>query len=877
MVITSFLKTLVMLVLALAVGISLLPSVPVHARSVPSVTALSQQPNQWRQLTQFDEGSVLSLFASGGRVYAGTAFRGVFVSTDNGKTWNEANTGMGNRAIRMFVSFGGAIFAGGVGGVFQTTNGGQSWALLGLRDYPVTDFAVFGNVLVAATTRGLFRSIDGIVWTQIGADLPTQAINAVEVFNGSLVIGTNVGVFRSSNAGQNWTVDNLGLPNNGQPNVFSLAAIGHLIYLGTFPYRDAQNFQLPQVYIWGNSGPGWLAMNSPLVGNSNGSPTFSSTVSSFFIDDLEIYACSASLFNLSARSWEDLALTNSTLPLPIQVNTAVRAGNSILIGTDRGIFSLSTVGQSWQPSSKGLKAANATIKVSGENLIAYTQSGLVFVSADNGQNWTETGSIPLSSSGRRREIQGFAVFNNAWYVVTFDGAVYRSTDNGKSWVIFTGSTVAAFNVSNGIEVINGKLYAFFNRALYRLNDGGNDWVTVSNALNVSGIITSVRLAANGTNFYLVAGKNLYRSTDAGSTFTQVTLGNSTQNINCVTVDGVNVLAGTATGVFISSDNGQSWSQSKTNLIVNDIVRYGNQLYVGTPTGVFFSSNNGVNWTQATTGMTSRSINNLAVKGDTLLAGTIGGSVFAAVNPSTQLAALASVSAASYTANAELAPESIVAAFGANLANGVQASPTTPLTTLLTGTSVIVRDSLGIERRAPLFFVSPDQVNYQMPAGTAAGRVTVIIASGDGSVSAGEVTTANVAPSLFAANSNGQGIAAAVLLRVKADGSQSYEAVAKYDQAQGTFVAKPIEFGGESEQLFLILYGTGIRFRSGLPAVTATIGGERSEALFAGETPGFVGLDQVNLRLSRSLSGRGVANVMLSADGKISNVVLIEIR
>ncbi|MFN0111815.1 MAG: hypothetical protein ACKVZH_23400 [Blastocatellia bacterium] len=174
--------------------------------------------------------------------------------------------------------------------------------------------------------------------------------------------------------------------------------------------------------------------------------------------------------------------------------------------------------------------------------------------------------------------------------------------------------------------------------------------------------------------------------------------------------------------------------------------------------------------------------------------------------------------------------------------------------------------------------SPGQINYQVPAGTAPGKATVIINSrGTNNSTVGEVTISNVAPSLFAANSNGQGVAAAVLLRVKADGSQSYEAISQYDQAQGRFIAKPIEFGPEGEQLFLILYGTGIRFRSGLSAVSAAIGGVNSEVLFAGETPGFVGLDQLNLRLPRNLLGRGQVSITLSIDGKASNVVSIEIR
>jgi len=82
----------------------------------------------------------------------------------------------------------------------------------------------------------------------------------------------------------------------------------------------------------------------------------------------------------------------------------------------------------------------------------------------------------------------------------------------------------------------------------------------------------------------------------------------------------------------------------------------------------------------------------------------------------------SVSAASFAADDALAPESIAAAFGTNLATGIQAAPPSPLPlpTQLAGVSVKVRDSAGEDRLAPLFFVSPEQINFQVPRGTAAG-------------------------------------------------------------------------------------------------------------------------------------------------------------
>jgi uncharacterized protein (TIGR03437 family) len=238
-------------------------------------------------------------------------------------------------------------------------------------------------------------------------------------------------------------------------------------------------------------------------------------------------------------------------------------------------------------------------------------------------------------------------------------------------------------------------------------------------------------------------------------------------------------------------------------------------------------------------------------------------------------AVASVSAASFS-GVELAPDSIVAAFGVGLATATQAAISLPLPTTLAGTTVKVLDRTGATRDAPLFFVSPGQVNYLIPAGTAAGPATVTITSGNGAISTGATQIAGVAPGLFSANANGQGVAAGVVLRVR-DGMQIYEPMFEFNQAQNRFVARPISLGPATDLVYLILYGTGFRNRSALPAVTCRIGGVDSNVIFAGAAPGFVGLDQGNVLLPRSLAGRGEVDVVLTADGKAANTVRVAIN
>ena len=243
---------------------------------------------------------------------------------------------------------------------------------------------------------------------------------------------------------------------------------------------------------------------------------------------------------------------------------------------------------------------------------------------------------------------------------------------------------------------------------------------------------------------------------------------------------------------------------------------------------------------------------------------------------TGAAPLASVSAASYAGEA-IASESIVAAFGNELAASVLAANTSPLPINLGGTTVTLRDSANKEFFAPLFFVSPSQINYLVPAGVAYGPATVIVTHDSGKLASGAVTLAPLAPALFAANATGRGLAAAVALRVKADGAQSYEPIAQWDAALNQFIAVPLDLGPESEQVFLVAFGTGLRNRSALSTAVATIGGVDAPVLYVGTSGGFVGLDQVNIRLPRALRGRGEVELMLTADGKATNTLRLQIK
>jgi uncharacterized protein (TIGR03437 family) len=133
----------------------------------------------------------------------------------------------------------------------------------------------------------------------------------------------------------------------------------------------------------------------------------------------------------------------------------------------------------------------------------------------------------------------------------------------------------------------------------------------------------------------------------------------------------------------------------------------------------------------------------------------------------------------------------------------------------------------------------------------------------------------VAPALFSADATGAGFAAGSALTVNADGSRTENNLANYDGTK--FVALPIDVSGAGKQVYLTLYGTGIKNRNDLANVKVKIGGVDAQVLYAGAQGFFAGLDQINVRVPQGLSGRGTVSIEMNVEGKTGNITTILIK
>lgn len=221
-----------------------------------------------------------------------------------------------------------------------------------------------------------------------------------------------------------------------------------------------------------------------------------------------------------------------------------------------------------------------------------------------------------------------------------------------------------------------------------------------------------------------------------------------------------------------------------------------------------------------------------------------------------------VSAASFTTGA-IAGKAIVAAFGADLAVNTLVAGTLPLPTSLGGTSVRVRDSRGVERLAPLFFVSPSQVNYQIPAGTAEGAASITVTGGDGRSATGVTVLSASAPAVFSLSQNGQGAAAAV---------------DAFTGANGPFAATRSDGFPNVLAVFATGLGADATDADGnfAQSVTTRIDNQTVSTLYAGRAPGFIGLNQLNVMLPVGIAS-GPHSLDITRRGVASKPVTITIQ
>ncbi len=247
--------------------------------------------------------------------------------------------------------------------------------------------------------------------------------------------------------------------------------------------------------------------------------------------------------------------------------------------------------------------------------------GYVYLSTDNGTNWTSLYSVPAGLPSVAL-VHSFAVSGTNLFAGTTSG-VFLSANNGTSWTaVNTGLTNSDVNA---LAISGTNLFAGTNGGgVFLSTNNGTNWTAVNAGMTKLDIL-SFAVSPNGTG-----GTNIFAGTDSGGVFLSTNNGTSWTASNSglpaytpvysLAANGTDIFAGSV-GVSVSTDGGTSWNNIDigagsvivTALAVSPNGAGGTNIFAGTMGGgVFLSTDNGTNWTAVNTGLTDNRVLSLAV-------------------------------------------------------------------------------------------------------------------------------------------------------------------------------------------------------------------------------------------------------------------------
>jgi hypothetical protein len=269
------------------------------------------------------------------------------------------------------------------------------------------------------------------------------------------------------------------------------------------------------------------------------------------------------------------------------------------------------------------------LAVSDNSVFAGTTGG-VYLSPNNGANWTA-----INSGLTDTFVEALAAGGGTIFAGTNNG-VFRSTNNGTDWNLVRHGSGICLALS-GINVFDDDGLS----GIYRSTNNGTSWTPVSSGglANANVYALAVR---DSTIFAGTANDGIFISTDNGTSWASVDSGFSRLQVRCLLLSGSSVYTGTyGGGLYLSTNNGASWAAGNSGLWDNSVVHEaltvmslaasgsnvfaatrGDSMRIGsTNTGVFLSTNDGTSWTEVDSGLTAPGVCCLAASDSDIFAGT----------------------------------------------------------------------------------------------------------------------------------------------------------------------------------------------------------------------------------------------------------------
>lgn len=832
----------------------------------------------------------------------------------------------------------GNIFGAAANGVYRSTDGGLTWKLaLGTTGASVPNGSAIGRVELVnsgttanaayavianpiggsgATLNGIYKTSDGGQhWAKLFAPdfcQPQCWYNLTfqqHPSDPTILVAGGVTMYRSINAGSTWS----NLPSNGSG--------------GNTPHVDHHALQFTQDGLRlydGNDGGVWSTENiSGIATWKNLNATLSLTQ---YYPNLSIHPTDPTIALAGSQDngthlyqnnprWTRVISGDGgwTAIDPASPNVAYAEYVDVaLFKTRRGDFAdILDVDQGIDPNDRVPFIASFVIDPSNPQRL-YFGTYRLYRSTDGAGLWTPisgdlTDPPSSTSTSATYTISTIAVAPtdpNTIYTGARSGAVYATRDGGANWNEVSGNLPARAVTHLTVDPIDPATvyvtYAGFSTAgetfqghIYKSTDSGGTWQDLTNNLPNLPLDDLVVDPDLPNTLYLATDLGVMVSTDGGASWATLGSGLARTAVTSLVLHRPSRTLRAAThgrGVYDYSLGAVASTGPVITSLNPSTKNAGDGDFALTITGANFNSSSHVRWNGQDRPITSATANTITLTVPASDIAAVGRAAVTVVNlssgggtsvpanfvigPAPALKSNSAVSAASPLGPASASPGTLVSLYGANLAGSLVQAVALPLPETL-GDVVVTVGGVPV----PLYFVSPGQINFQVPYGAAtAGSLALTVNQGQQTSNSILLPMARVSPGLFSTNQQGSGQGA---IRIANSATIAAPVGAFSD-------SRPVHAGDIIE---IYCTGLGAVTPSGVtggPATSrplqtttlspsVTIGGQPAMVGFSGLAPGSAGLYQVNVTIPNGVTPGDSVPVVLSIGGVQSNTVTIAVQ
>lgn len=298
----------------------------------------------------------------------------------------------------------------------------------------------------------------------------------------------------------------------------------------------------------------------------------------------------------------------------------------------------------WEPTNgPGDKEVRSLAADPHGHIFAGTSCKGVYRSTDNGSSWMQINAGLTDSS-----VHALAVHAGQLLAGTRSGGSFRSTDEGEDWSnVLAGEMFVlefAFNSSgDGFAGIAGNPMGGSWGGVFSSSNSGGPW-SYSSLHLISGLCINSKgnIIASGQAGSLGTPFGIFRSTDNGASWTNVYPLSNFSLLQPFTANPKGQLFWSGETLMTSTDDGQHWSalQEGPGQACDLVTSSSGHIFAATSGGVYRSTDDGKSWSALNDGLTDTTVYALAIdSAGHMYAGTSSGIVFRSIQSATSVNAL----------------------------------------------------------------------------------------------------------------------------------------------------------------------------------------------------------------------------------------------